>query len=345
MTSVAPATPSATRTSAAARLSVRIWSIARGEVGVAVRPWRWPLTRSPVPSRFVRSSGSPGPRAALPQQPVRMRRADHRQPVLRLGVADRVAAGERAAGLADLVGGAVEHGGEHVPRQLLGERRDRQREQDPAAHREHVAQRVRRRDLAERPGVVDERREEVERADDREVVADPVGGRVVGRREPGDQLVRLGPRRRRARSARRRAGRRRAWRRSRRSRSARSGGTAAARGVRSWSMIGGRRAAGSTLPRATIGRERRGPGGSPGLQNRWRCARRGAVGSTPMRSRRQAQSNVMTRPKRGRSATRRYRCVRGRAGGRWIPLFCGHRGAVSVGPIGGADQVRRLCYF
>src|SRR6187431_2040826 len=32
-------------------------------------------------------------------------------------------------------------------------------------------------------------------------------------------------------------------------------------------------------------RERRGPGGSPGLQNQWRGARRRAVGSTPMRSR------------------------------------------------------------
>lgn len=32
-------------------------------------------------------------------------------------------------------------------------------------------------------------------------------------------------------------------------------------------------------------RERRGPGGSPGLQHRWRGARRRAVGSTPMRSR------------------------------------------------------------
>src|SRR6185436_13112247 len=31
--------------------------------------------------------------------------------------------------------------------------------------------------------------------------------------------------------------------------------------------------------------ERSGPGGSPGLQNQWRGARRGAVGSTPTRSR------------------------------------------------------------
>ena len=42
-------------------------------------------------------------------------------------------------------------------------------------------------DLAERPRVVDERREEVERADDREVVADAVGRGVVGWVQPGDQ--------------------------------------------------------------------------------------------------------------------------------------------------------------
>ena len=56
------------------------------------------------------------------------------------------------------------------PRQVLGERRDRHREQDAAAHREDVRQRVGRGDLAEGPRVVDERREEVERADDRQVV-------------------------------------------------------------------------------------------------------------------------------------------------------------------------------
>ena len=116
---------------------------------------------------------------------------DDRKPVLRLWVADRVAAGQRAARLADLRRRAVEDGREHVPRQLLGKRRDRQGEQHAAAHREHVTQGVRRRDLAERPRVVDERRKEVQRADDREVVGDAVRGRVVGRRKPGDQLVGL----------------------------------------------------------------------------------------------------------------------------------------------------------
>ena len=77
--------------------------------------------------------------------------------------------------------------GEHVARQVLGERGDREGEQDPATHREDVGEGVGRGDLAERARVVDERREEVERADDREVVADPVGGGVVGRVEPRDQ--------------------------------------------------------------------------------------------------------------------------------------------------------------
>ena len=117
-----------------------------------------------------------------------MRRADHREAVLRLGVADRVPAGERAACLAHLGRGALEDRRQGVPWQVLGECRDRQREEHPAAHREHVREGVGRGDLAVRPGVVDERREEVERADDRELRADPVGGRVVGRRKPGDEL-------------------------------------------------------------------------------------------------------------------------------------------------------------
>ena len=211
--------------------------------------------------------------------------ADDRQPVLGLRVADRVAAGQRAARLADLGRRAREDRGQHVARQVLGEGRDRQREQHPAAHREDVGQGVRGRDLAERPRVVDERREEVERADDREVVADPVGGGVVGRVRPAISAASgvgggLGAE---ARSAPRPAGRRRASRRSRRSRSGRSGGTGRRQGLerRHRPMIRGVPAP-AALPSP---RERTGPGGSPGLQNQWRGARRGAVGSTPTRSR------------------------------------------------------------
>ena len=231
-----------------------------------VRPWRLPLTSSPVPEALGQDERVARLRAALAQEPVRVAGADDGEPVLGLRVADGVAAGQRAAGLADLGRGAREDRGQHVARQVLGERRDRQGEQDAAAHREHVAQRVRGGDLAERPRVVDERREEVERADDREVVADPVGGGVVGRGQAGDER-RVGARGgvgAEAATARRPAGRRRAWRHSRRSRSARSGGSAAAR-RRAWSWPDDRAA---PRPRYHRRRERRGPGGSPGLQHR-----------------------------------------------------------------------------
>ena len=53
----------------------------------------------PVPSGFVRNTSSPGRRRAVQPEPVGVRRADHREPVLRLGVADRVAAREDGTGL------------------------------------------------------------------------------------------------------------------------------------------------------------------------------------------------------------------------------------------------------
>ena len=60
------------------------------------------------------------------------------------------------------------------------------------AHREHVVERVRRRDRAEVPGIVDERREEVDGEDERALVVEPVHGRVVGRVEPDEEIRRLG---------------------------------------------------------------------------------------------------------------------------------------------------------
>ncbi len=146
----------------------------------------------PRPEALGQDEDVAGPGAALSQQPIRVRRTDDRQPVLRLGIADRVPASEGPAGLADLRRRPVEDRRHRVPRQLLGERRDRQGEEDAAAHREHIAQRVRGRDLAERSGIVDQRRKEVERADDRELVTDPVRGRVVGSFQTRDQLRGLG---------------------------------------------------------------------------------------------------------------------------------------------------------
>ena len=56
-----------------------------------------------MPSRLVRIATSPGRAPPLRSSLSGCAGPDDRQPVLRLGVADGVAAGERAAGLADLV--------------------------------------------------------------------------------------------------------------------------------------------------------------------------------------------------------------------------------------------------
>ena len=103
-----------------------------------------------------------------------------------------MAAREDRAGRAHLTISAVEHGAHRLDRQLLGERRHRQREQRLPAHREHVVQCVRRRDRAEVVGVVDDRREEVDREDERAVVVEPVDRSVVCRVEPDEEVLRLG---------------------------------------------------------------------------------------------------------------------------------------------------------
>ena len=92
-----------------------------------------------------------GLRAALRPDAVRVHGADDGEPVLRLVVADRVAAGEQRAGCAHLLVRGGEDRGQHLVRQLLRERGDRQREQRRAAHREDVVQRVRRGDRARTP--------------------------------------------------------------------------------------------------------------------------------------------------------------------------------------------------
>ena len=120
-----------------------------------------------------------------------MNRADDREAVLRLGVANRVPAREQPARGAHLRVGRGEDLGEHLDRQILGERRDRQREQRRAAHREDVVQRVGRSDRAVVAGLVDDGWEEVEGEDDRALVVDAIDGGVVRRREADEQVLRL----------------------------------------------------------------------------------------------------------------------------------------------------------
>ncbi len=124
-----------------------------------------------------------------------MSRADDGEPELRLRIPDRVAAGERSARLANLGRSAVEDRRHRLPRQLLGEGRDREGKQDSAAHRKDIAQRVCRGDLAVHSRIVDERGKEVERPDDRQIGGHEVCRGIVGRGEADDELrgCTLGP--------------------------------------------------------------------------------------------------------------------------------------------------------
>jgi L-seryl-tRNA(Ser) seleniumtransferase len=128
--------------------------------------------------------------AALPEEPVGCGDADDRESVLRLRVADGVATGKDAPGRTNPIRGAIEDRPERRRGHVLRDCRDRQREQHSAAHREHIGQGVRSRDLAERPRVVDDRREEVERADDGDTRRDEMDRRIIGWIEPRDQTGR-----------------------------------------------------------------------------------------------------------------------------------------------------------
>ena len=110
----------------------------------------------------------------------RVDRADDREAVFRLLVANRVTACENRTCISHLLGGGGEHIGHDSRRQLLGESRDREREQRRAAHRKDIVERVRRRDPPEDRRIVHERREEVERENERTLVVELVHRRVVG---------------------------------------------------------------------------------------------------------------------------------------------------------------------
>ena len=110
------------------------------------------------------------------------------QSVFRLGVADGVAAGEDRARRSDPLVRSGEHLAEQLRGKLLGKGRHRESEQGPASHREDVVQRVRRSDRAEGPGIVDERREEVDREDERPLVVEAVDRCVVGGIEPDQEV-------------------------------------------------------------------------------------------------------------------------------------------------------------
>ncbi len=132
-----------------------------------------------------------GVERALGEDVVRVHPAGDGEPELRLLVDDGMAAGDDAATFGDLVDGALHEALEGVERQVVGPGHDVQREEDLAAHRVHVRHRVRRGDRAGRVRVVDDRRKEIDRLDDRVIGGNAVYRRVVGRFETDEQLGRV----------------------------------------------------------------------------------------------------------------------------------------------------------
>ena len=128
------------------------------------------------------------PARGVREDPLRVDRPGHREPVLRLVVLDRVAADEYRAGLADHVQAAAEDRRQDLRAELLErEGDDVQRRDGCAAHGVDVRERVGRRDPAEVVGIVDQRREEVDRLHERDVGGQPHHRGIVPRRRSDEQ--------------------------------------------------------------------------------------------------------------------------------------------------------------
>ena len=129
--------------------------------------------------------------AALREELLGVDEADGAEAVLRLRVDDRVTAGDHARRLRDLVRAAAEDRGQPLLRHVDGEGGNVERERDLAAHRVDVAQRVRSGDGSVVVGVIDDRREEVDGEDERQLLGDAVDRGVVRLAQTDEQLLGL----------------------------------------------------------------------------------------------------------------------------------------------------------
>ena len=138
--------------------------------------------------RLREHEGEAGRRPRRAHQPLGVHHAGDRHPVLRLLVLDRVATHDGCPGLARLVGAPLQHPGKQVEVQVLGPPEQVEGQDRPSSHGVAVAEGVGRRDGAPDVGVVDDRGEKVDGQQQRQVVADPVDGGVVGRVESQQEV-------------------------------------------------------------------------------------------------------------------------------------------------------------
>ena len=192
VTSVSACAPHRANSSPATRLSVVMTRMASSIAPSLSSPFLAAVVMMPRPSGLVRISTSPGLRLVVRQDAVRRDLADDGEAEDRLFRFDRVPADDGDAGFGRLVGRALENFDQHFGRQQsVGKTDDAQRRQRRAAHRVHVAQGVRGRDGAKVVRAIDDRREEIGRENEGQVVGQFVDGRIVGR-GAADQHVRVG---------------------------------------------------------------------------------------------------------------------------------------------------------
>jgi hypothetical protein len=128
-------------------------------------------------------------RRTVPEHPIGVDQAHHRQAVDRLQAVDRVAAGDRHARCGAGRLAALEDLADRLHRQLADRHADdRQRHDRPPAHGPHIGQGVGRGDPAEVERVVDHRHEEVGGGDQRLLLVQLPDRRVVGGLGPHQQV-------------------------------------------------------------------------------------------------------------------------------------------------------------
>ena len=159
------------------------------EVGGRVLPGAVRVEDHAVAERLGQHERVAGARADVGEDTIGVHHAGDREAVLRLGVLDRVPAGEAGARLGHLLGAAAQHVAQQAEVQLLhGEVHEVERDHGPPAHRPDVRERVGGGDAPEPDRVVDDRRDVVDRRDHGDLRAEAVDRRVVGGVEADEQV-------------------------------------------------------------------------------------------------------------------------------------------------------------
>ena len=118
--------------------------------------------------------------APVGDEPVGMHRTDHRQSVFGRIILDRMAAHREGSALVHLLLTAPQYIGQHRDRNTVaGKHVQVERQQRGSAHGIDIAQGVGGGDLPKEIGIVDDRREKVDRLDDSKILPYPINGGII----------------------------------------------------------------------------------------------------------------------------------------------------------------------